>query len=572
MATIKTLKHGTGSGKNAINYILNEVDHKGEQHQVDVLEGDPRAVADVIDSLDFKWRYSSTVISFAPEDKPTATEINAMLHDWKRMAYAGLEHDRIAYTIVQHTSKDGRVDIHAITARVDLETGKSFNPAPPKSLYAFDHVRDKHNYLNGWARPDDPNRARLVQPGYEAHAPKSRVALTEYIKEMAAEGLVTNAQEVKAELEQIGEITRHGKDYIRVKPEGASRAITLKGEVFGNGWTAGNTVEREARKAITRATSRGGIVDIDAAARAEREIERCIERRTAVNLSKYKPCSSRDQAAIERDRAQLEQDKHVDIGRGLERSRYNDDTAQDTRTNRRSHDWRDQSASIAAHQERNEASLYDTKEHQSGSTADRENAPDDVDKASRNRGGHNRGNVSDDDRHWQTDRRTDQQEMAATTADRTANTTAPEVSTDDRDRADFEPAARADEGREGGGNSGIARAIAATTAAISEFRDVCKDYAERVREFFSERERERESSSTISEPSYTESARSTGNSSGTDDEFKRALEALQRATEELEQQNRENRERAERLNMITEKIEYQQMLQQQSRDDYDLEL
>lgn len=171
MAHGKGLRHGQGSCKRAIDYLLGDHDHKGEQRGgVDVLRGDPYAVAALADSLKFSQRYTSYVYGWAPEEAPTAGEIDALVDDWAALAFAGMERDRVMFTVIQHTSAEGKIDLHIIVARVDIETGKSFNPCPPGSLKQFDQVRDLHNWSNGWARPDDPDRARLLQPGRVAHA------------------------------------------------------------------------------------------------------------------------------------------------------------------------------------------------------------------------------------------------------------------------------------------------------------------------------------------------------------------------------------------------------------------
>ena len=56
-----------------------------------------------------------------------------------------------------------------MAARCDLETGKSLNIAAPGWQKTFDALRDWQNHENGWSRPDDPERARDVQPGHRAY-------------------------------------------------------------------------------------------------------------------------------------------------------------------------------------------------------------------------------------------------------------------------------------------------------------------------------------------------------------------------------------------------------------------
>ena len=59
--------------------------------------------------------------------------------------------------------------MHVLAARCDLATGKSLNIAAPGWQKTFDALRDWQNHENGWSRPDDPERARDVQPGHRAY-------------------------------------------------------------------------------------------------------------------------------------------------------------------------------------------------------------------------------------------------------------------------------------------------------------------------------------------------------------------------------------------------------------------
>lgn len=301
MAHGKGLRHGQGSCKRAIDYLLGDHDHKGEQRGgVDVLRGDPYAVAALADSLKFSQRYTSYVYGWAPEEAPTAGEIDALVDDWAALAFAGMERDRVMFTVIQHTSAEGKIDLHIIVARVDIETGKSFNPCPPGSLKQFDQVRDLHNWTNGWARPDDPDRARLSQPGRVAHgqaestteAPRTKPAMLGALEAMVDAGELTTGTEVRDQARQWGEVTREGADYISVKPPGppgVGRAVRLQGEMFKLSWSAASEPARKARKTEVRSTGRGGQVDLDRAREAQNRLNAAIASRAAYNQRRYPP-------------------------------------------------------------------------------------------------------------------------------------------------------------------------------------------------------------------------------------------------------------------------------------------
>ncbi len=95
------------------------------------MRGDPQMVGLVADSLAFQHRYTSGVLAWAVEDKPTEADIKAVLDSFEQTALAGLEPDRYCWTAVRHDEADGGVHVHIVGAMVDLATRKSLNIAPP---------------------------------------------------------------------------------------------------------------------------------------------------------------------------------------------------------------------------------------------------------------------------------------------------------------------------------------------------------------------------------------------------------------------------------------------------------
>ena len=77
---VKFLARGTGSARDAADYLLGERDAAGKPREgVEVLRGDPHQVAAVADTLPFEHKYTSGVIAWAPEDQPTDEQIGAVL-------------------------------------------------------------------------------------------------------------------------------------------------------------------------------------------------------------------------------------------------------------------------------------------------------------------------------------------------------------------------------------------------------------------------------------------------------------------------------------------------------------
>ena len=54
-----------------------------------------------------------------------------------------------------HTDDDGSKHIHVLAPRLDIQSGKSLNIAPPRHEKHFDSLRDYFNTKYQWSRPDD---------------------------------------------------------------------------------------------------------------------------------------------------------------------------------------------------------------------------------------------------------------------------------------------------------------------------------------------------------------------------------------------------------------------------------
>ena len=166
---VKFLAHGTGSAQAAADYLTRELDSQGAvREDVAVLRGDPDAVAAVADTLEFEHKYTSGVIAWAPEDRPSDQDIDRVLDEFEQTAWAGLAPDRYAWAAVQHRAATGGVHVHVLTARCDLETGKSLNIAPPGWQQTYDPLVEG---LNLDKRLEPPGRPG-ARPGAAAGAPR----------------------------------------------------------------------------------------------------------------------------------------------------------------------------------------------------------------------------------------------------------------------------------------------------------------------------------------------------------------------------------------------------------------
>ena len=82
---IKLFRRGTGRGSGPVDYLLSDKDSEGNPrpYAPEILFGDSDRTRRVIDSLDFRHKYTSGVLSFATEDRPTPAQTLARFPDEK---------------------------------------------------------------------------------------------------------------------------------------------------------------------------------------------------------------------------------------------------------------------------------------------------------------------------------------------------------------------------------------------------------------------------------------------------------------------------------------------------------
>lgn len=287
---IKFLNRGQGSARSALDYTLGKYDsNKKERQSVEVLRGNPEQVTAVADSLEFKHRYRSAVIAWHKEDKPTIEQMQEVLDDFEKIAFAGLEPNQYCYYAVMHDNDH----IHIITPRVELQSGKSFNIAPPGWQNTYDLIRDKFNEKYNWARPDDPARSRVVNQSIHIHGglshTKAKKELNSAVMDMVNKGIITNAKEVEQYLNGIEGVTvkqRRSKKSLSVIVEGIKKPIRLEGLAYGREFSVTELV-RELEKEQEQRDRRSQEDRAREVVRIERELEQVAGARADYNRGRY---------------------------------------------------------------------------------------------------------------------------------------------------------------------------------------------------------------------------------------------------------------------------------------------
>ena len=184
-------------------------------------------VADVADSLDFAHTYTSGVLAWAPDDEPTAAEIEAVLDEFEQTAWAGLEPDRYAWTAVQHDEPSGAVHVHILAAGWTWKRARaSTSPRRAGKSTSTRSGTGRTPSMAGAVR-DDPALQRDVEPGYTAYldaaalrqglavAENPRQVLTAYLTEGVVAGVIQDRAGIVQALEEVGlTVPRQGEHYL----------------------------------------------------------------------------------------------------------------------------------------------------------------------------------------------------------------------------------------------------------------------------------------------------------------------------------------------------------------------
>jgi len=262
---VKFFTRGTGGSKGVFDYLLNDKDQPdGKRFDAEVLRGDIDNQALLIDSLDFKQKYTSGCLSFTETaDEVTAEQKNALMDGFEQTIRAGLDIDRVAVSWIEHRDK-GRLELNFVFANVDLEHGRAFQPY----VHSVDKRRvnawkDIQNIEHGFTDPNDPANKRLMaqRDNLPREIKDARQAITDGLQALVIEGVITNRDDVIQALTSSGfEIARETDKAISIKNPAGKRNIRLTGGLYERDFNFSseiqNTVTTASENYRARSTER----------------------------------------------------------------------------------------------------------------------------------------------------------------------------------------------------------------------------------------------------------------------------------------------------------------------------
>ena len=232
----KIHSHGSGSGHSVINYLLGA---KRDRELATTLRGDPENAILLIDSLDFKSRYTSGVLSFTEDDTAKITPQNKdeIMDLFEQSMFPNLEKGEYDIVWIEHLDK-GRLELNFVIPKVHLPTGKQLNVYSHRAdLPLIDAFKRLTNLKYDLDEPAAASRKRTTVVGRFNDMTRKdiKTSIDSMLHEFADSGLINSRDDVIEHLKNAGlNIVKESEWAVYIanpsKPE--LRPIPLKGAFF----------------------------------------------------------------------------------------------------------------------------------------------------------------------------------------------------------------------------------------------------------------------------------------------------------------------------------------------------
>lgn len=304
---VKFLPTYTGGGLGSLNYLLNERMAAGTAK---VVKGDENLTRAIIKGISFSQKTCFGVLSF--EEKHDFLDEEQKLKIIKKFERALLGDymlERVNVLWVEHSDKDGRLELNFLIPKIDLVTGKSFNPYFDKydqsRIDLFKRiVNDEYNLSS----PDDPAREQTISASKKniGHY-KNLEELDKKLHDLAKEGYIKNRDHMIELLNQNGiEVTRSTKKSITVMLPNQKTKNRLKGGIYDANFTGAQglgELSQSSSRRIREFHNRDTQAECE---RNRRKLEELVKKRDEFNSRKFR-------ASLSRDNIDPKQEQKMDI-------------------------------------------------------------------------------------------------------------------------------------------------------------------------------------------------------------------------------------------------------------------
>nr|WP_315018949.1 relaxase/mobilization nuclease domain-containing protein [uncultured Campylobacter sp.] len=285
---VKFLPTYTGGGLGSINYLLNERMAAGTAK---VVKGDENLTRAIIKGVTYKQKTCFGVLSFEEKhDFLDEEQKLKIIKDFELALLGDYMLERVNVLWVEHSDKDGRLELNFLIPKIDMSTGKSFNPYFDKydqsRIDLFKRiVNDEYNLSS----PDDPAREQTISASKKniGHY-KNLEELDKKLHDLVGQGYIKNIDHMIELLGQSGiEVTRLTKKSITVMLPNQKTKNRLKGGIYDANFTGaqglgelGQSSSRRIREFHNRDTQAER-------ERNRRKLEELVKKRDKFNRQKF---------------------------------------------------------------------------------------------------------------------------------------------------------------------------------------------------------------------------------------------------------------------------------------------
>ena len=304
---VKFLPTYTGGGLGSINYLLNERKAAGTAR---VVKGDENLTRAIIKGIDFKQKTCFGVLSFEEKhDFLTEEQKLKIIKDFERALLGDYMLDRVNVLWVEHSDKNGRLELNFLIPKIDMSTGKSFNPYLAKfDQHRIDLIKRIINDEYNLSSPDDPAKEQTSASKKNIGHYQNLEELDKKLHDLAKEGYIKNRDHMIELLMQSGiEVTRSTKKSITVVLPNQKTKNRLKGGIYDANFTGAQglgELGQSSSRRIREFHNRDIQVERE---RNRRKLEELVKKRDRFNKRKFR-------ASLSRDNIEPEQEQKMDIG------------------------------------------------------------------------------------------------------------------------------------------------------------------------------------------------------------------------------------------------------------------
>ena len=293
---VKFLPTYTGGGLGSINYLLNE--RRKAAGTAGVVKGDENLTRAIIKGIDFTQKTCFGVLSFEEKhDFLNEEQKLQIIKDFERALLGEYMLERTNILWVEHSDKNGRLELNFLIPKIDLVTGKSFNPYFDKydqsRIDLFKRiVNDEYNLSS----PDDPAREQTISASKKNIGHYQNLEeLDKKLHDLAKEGYIKNRDHMIELLNQGGiEVTRSTKKSITVMLPNQKTKNRLKGGIYDANFTGAQglgELSKSSSRRIREFHNRDTQAECE---RNRRKLEELIAKRDHFNKKRFVTQSSKD--------------------------------------------------------------------------------------------------------------------------------------------------------------------------------------------------------------------------------------------------------------------------------------